>query len=123
MHPSGKQLIGYSDSQQGTRFFDTLNPATLEKNGFSFAVATRDELNEAALKAESAFQTFALSSNELRANFLRLISTKLEENRTELCEIYCKESGLPNDRAHIELNRTIFQLHEFSDLISEYNCH
>ena len=58
MNLTGKQLIGFTSSAEGESVFQSFNPATGEKLPTQFLNATQSELEQAAQKAEAAFQSY-----------------------------------------------------------------
>ncbi len=119
MHPSGKNTIGGQLSQLGTKSFKTFNPVLNEENEPSFYEATQEEVDKAMSTANEAFPAFAQTSGKERAAFLRSIAWHLDGNRKVLIERYMLESGLTEDRGNTELNRNIFHLNAFADLIED----
>ncbi|MFN5417712.1 MAG: aldehyde dehydrogenase (NADP(+)) [Flavobacteriia bacterium] len=117
----GKSLIGYSESVYSDKSFKTFNPVLNRENDFEIFSATELEIELAVNLASSCFTEYSTLSGESRAGFLLKIAQKLDENRTFLKEIYCLESALPENRAEVELNRTIHQLREFADLLTQEN--
>jgi len=99
--------------------FSTINPKTNLIIHNQFIEATLDDVRNATELAKNAL--FSYSKSNKKSTFLNLIAKKLEENRKILIENYCLESGLPENRGNIELNRTIFQLQAFSKLIENEN--
>lgn len=119
MQPSGKNTIGTKLSQLGTQSFRTFNPILNQENEPLFYDATSEETDRAMTLANEAFPAFAQTSGEARAAFLRRIAEHLETNRKVLVERYMLESGLSEDRGNTELNRNIFHLNAFGDVIED----
>jgi alpha-ketoglutaric semialdehyde dehydrogenase len=117
-------LIGNTESQSSTSSFQTINPRTNSPLDNQFFEAGLDDVNHAVELAKQALYPFSISKK--RSDFLHLIASKLDENRESLIAVYSLESGLSFSRGEIELNRTIFQLKAFSELITTPNwdiCH
>ena len=99
--------------------FSTINPKTNTKIDNQFIEASLEEVKKATDLARKAL--FPFSKSQKKSAFLKRIAEKLDNNRKDLIESYCLESGLPENRGNIELNRTIFQLQSFSKLIENEN--
>ena len=121
MRISGKNRIGYTESDDFSSKFRTFNPVNNRENDFDIFGVTDSDLEAAVQKAKNAFLVFSNLPGKERAVFLLEIAAKLDANRSDLMVCYCLESGLPENRALIELRRTIHQLHEFAELISDEN--
>jgi 2,5-dioxopentanoate dehydrogenase len=117
----GKSQIGYNLSSSELNPFKTFNTASNTENNFEIYEAFDSDIELALSKAEACFLAFSSSSHLKRAEFLLKIAENLDQNREILKKYYCLESSLPETRAEIELNRTIHQLKEFADLISQEN--
>jgi NADP-dependent aldehyde dehydrogenase len=111
----GNQEIVNSNSA----YFTTTNPKDNKPIDNRFYEATLDDLILATQLAQKALYPY--SKSKKKSAFLELIANKLEINRDQLISSYCLESGLPENRAHSELNRTIYQLKSFSELIKQEN--
>lgn len=70
-------------------------------------------------KAASAFEVYRCLSNQSREGFLRQIAIELANDREKLIETCSRESHLPEVRLHGELDRTLFQIQLFADLLKE----
>jgi 2,5-dioxopentanoate dehydrogenase len=121
MTVSQRNIIGFEFSTKSNEFFRTYFPEKDEYSNYHFAETTDEEIEAAFQKASNSFLRFRNSLGTERAELLLLIAKKIDENREDLVSIYQLESALPKDRANIELNRTIFQLKEFANLISTPN--
>ncbi len=99
--------------------YSTINPKTNTKIDNQFIEASLEEVKKATDLASKAL--FPFSKSQKKSAFLQLIAEKLDNNRIDLIESYCLESGLPKNRGNIELNRTIYQLQSFSKLIETEN--
>lgn len=121
MRISGKNRIGYTESDAFAYKFRTFDPKQNRENNFEIFGVTDSDLDEAARKAGEVFLEFSNLPGKRRAEFLEAIADKLEKNKDILISYYCLESALPESRALIELKRTIHQLHEFAELVSAEN--
>ena len=98
MSITGKQIIGYGLSQQGSREFHGINASTGEVVGPIFYEATTDEVDAAFTLAKSAFSTYRKISDLDRAQFLIAIIDEINAIGDELIQTACAESGLPEAR-------------------------
>ena len=118
MSITGKQIIGYGLSQQGSREFHGINASTGEVVGPIFYEATTDEVDAAFTLAKSAFSTYRKISDLDRAQFLIAIIDEINAIGDELIQTACAESGLPEARITGERGRTTGQIKAFADFIS-----
>lgn len=118
MSITGKQIIGYGLSQQGSREFNGLNASTGEVVGPIFYEATTDEVDAAFTLAKSAFSTYRKISDLDRAQFLMAIIDEINAIGDDLIKTACAESGLPEARITGEKGRTTGQIKAFADFIS-----
>lgn len=116
---TGKNYIGNSLSGKGTITFKTFNPILNSENEAVFTEATHEEIDEAAILASNAFQTYNTKSGNEKAAFLRAIAEEIEALGDALVEVYTSESGLPAGRAKGERGRTIGQLNAFATHIEQ----
>jgi len=110
---TGKQLIGYTATAEGTKTFD---------NGDSdvrFFEATMAEVDRAVRLAAQAFPVYRQLAGNVRAAFLERIAHELSLVRTTLNETAQRETGLPAARLDGEITRTINQIKLFASLIAE----
>ena len=84
-----------------------------------FAAGTVDLVNRACEAAEDAFWSYAISSRQERAAFLRAIADEIEARAAEITEIGSQETGLPEARLQGERGRTTGQLRLFADHIEK----
>ena len=114
---SSANFIGYSLSSKGNKSFKTFDPIQNQETNLLFWQATTEEVSETMELAKEAFKTYSATTGSSRALFLREIAKLLEQNRTDLIQIYSIESGLNEERGNSELNRTIWQLETFARFI------
>ncbi|MFT4734336.1 MAG: alpha-ketoglutaric semialdehyde dehydrogenase [Algoriphagus sp.] len=119
MSLSGQNIIGFSNSSEGTVAIQALNPATGDTLGPIFYNATLGELSTATELAEEAFIIYRKKSGEEKAGFLRKIADEIETIGEELTVRYVSETGLPEGRANGERGRTCGQLRLFASLLAE----
>lgn len=84
-----------------------------------FAAGTVDLVNRACEAAEDAFWSYANSSRQERAAFLRAIADEIEACAEAITEIGSQETGLPEARLQGERGRTTGQLRLFADHIDK----
>lgn len=116
---TGSQLIGFSESTEGTERFNSINPKDGSSNPWTFSEAVDSDINLAAELAAKAFKTYRQITPGKRAEFLRAIAVTIEKHADVIVAAYAAESGLPEGRARGELGRTTGQLRSFSDWIDE----
>jgi len=116
---TGTQLIGTIESGKGHKTFRTSSPRDGEPTPWEFREATKEEVQQAAELAASAFTAFRDLPGSRRAEFLNAIADQLEAVSEDLVEVYTLESGLPEGRAKGELGRTTGQLRAFASLARE----
>ena len=92
MSITGKQIIGYGLSQQGSREFHGINASTGEVVGPIFYEATTDEVDAAFILAKSAFSTYRKISDLDRAQFLMAIVDEINAIGDDLIKTACAES-------------------------------
>jgi alpha-ketoglutaric semialdehyde dehydrogenase len=119
MQVLGKNLIGFTESSEGTVGIQAINPASGEPIGPLFFKATISELDLAVHKANAAFATYRKKSGAEKAAFLEAIAAEIEALGDTLIERYTAESGLPAGRAQGERGRTIGQLRLFAQLLKD----
>lgn len=119
MQVLGKNLIGFTESSEGTVGIQAINPTSGEPIGPLFFKATISELDLAVHKANAAFAVYRRKSGAEKAAFLEAIATEIEALGDILIERYTAESGLPLGRAQGERGRTSGQLRLFANLLKE----
>lgn len=116
---TGLSYIGKKLSGIGTKTYKTINPKLNVHNPQVFIEATKSEIDEAVKLASEAFKVYQSISGKEKAKFLNAIADEILSLDGNLIQMYCNESGLSENRAHIERTRTIFQLRSFADLVEE----
>jgi 2,5-dioxopentanoate dehydrogenase len=115
----GKQIIGFSESAEGTETFHSVDPATGKSLGFVFRKATFEEADLAAHRAAVAFQIYRKKSGRDKADFLDCIAGQIEGIGEVLIETCCRETALPRPRIEGERTRTTNQLRLFATLLRQ----
>ena len=116
---AGKNYIGDKLSATGSINFKTFNPQLNIENENIFTEATTEEINAAITLATKAFKVFRNTSGKQKANFLNVIADEILALDDVLINMFCSETGLPEERAKGERGRTIGQLRAFADLVNE----
>ncbi|MDH4089611.1 MAG: aldehyde dehydrogenase (NADP(+)) [Cyclobacteriaceae bacterium] len=119
MNLTGKQIIGLTFSAEGSTVFQSLNPTTGEKLPTQFHAATLAELDQAAHKAQIAFQVYRQKSGTEKALFLEKIAEEIDNLGDDLINIATAETGLPAGRIAGERGRTTGQLRLFAQLLRD----
>lgn len=114
-----RNIIGYSLSGESGQHLRAVNPATGEPLAEIFSSATQEEVNTAALLAQSAADEFGQSSAEIRASFLERIASNLEGLGETLIKRAMAETGLPEARLMGERGRTTGQLRLFAQYLRQ----
>lgn len=112
-------LIGGSYSSQGKRKFKTFNPDENDYNDVYYIDATPDDINTACKLAQESFAYFSQTSSMNRAEFLSAIVQEIEAIHSDLVHLYCSETGYTMQRAENELSRTLNQLQQFRQALTE----
>src|SRR5678815_5930215 len=94
----GKQIIGFESSADGTKSFQSVNPALSTKLNQHFYKATPGEVDKAVEKAALAFQVYRKKSGKEKADFLESIATEIIALGDELIDMCCTETALPKAR-------------------------
>lgn len=116
---TGKNYIGEELSSEGNITYKTFNPESNTENESIFYEATRDEVNNAAEKANNAFSIYKNKNDKEKAQFLEAIAEEIEFLQEELIGIYIEESGLLMGRAKGECSRTVAQLRAFAKMLKK----
>ncbi len=119
MSLTGQQLIGYSQSKQGTQSFTGINPKTNEALSPVFYEATTHEVDTAVQKASDAFATYRAKTGQEKAAFLEKIAEEILAIGDELIETASLETALPLARLQGERGRTVGQLKLFAEMLRE----
>lgn len=94
----------------------SIQARTGEPLGAPLLASTAEQVDAAAHAAGQAFEAWAASTGETRAQLLRALATALEANRETLVSLADEETGLGPIRLNGELDRTAFQLRRFADI-------
>lgn len=91
--------------------------ASADLDGFAFAQATTEQINEACAAARAAFRPFSRTPRPQRAAFLKTIADEIDALGDEITRTGVRETGLPEARFTGERGRTTAQLRMFAGLI------
>ncbi|MEP6849355.1 MAG: aldehyde dehydrogenase (NADP(+)) [Acidobacteriota bacterium] len=119
MNLNGLNFLGRTRTGNGNVIFRAVNPATGDNLAPDYFEATIDEINEAVLKANEAFQKYRIKSGQEKAILLETIAEEITALGDDLIKRCCNETGLPEARIIGELGRTIKQLNLFAQLLRE----
>lgn len=115
----GGNLINGVSSCEGDVRFTAVDPVTGEALMPEFREATPGEIDRALAAAEFAFRSYAHTSPQLRAQFLRAIADEIVALGSELLQRASAETALPLARLEGERGRTTSQLRLFADYLEE----
>jgi NADP-dependent aldehyde dehydrogenase len=116
---TGKNFIGSTRSNKGSKTYTTFNPLLNLKNEPIYYEASKQEIDDAVSLASDAFKIFRNTTGGQRADFLNRIADEILALEDLLIQTYCSETGLPEGRAKGERVRTIGQLRSFAELVQE----
>ncbi len=119
MNLTGSQLIGNTTKHSTVGSFTAYDPATGKPLMTSFYEATAEEVEEACILADQAFNTFRHTSRESRARFLDAIADEIIALGDDLIQLTMQETGLPEGRLKGERGRTVNQLRLFAEVVRE----
>lgn len=119
MQISGEMIIGRAivRGQQGT--VKAIDPSRNEQIEPAFGLGGEEELQQACLLAEQAFDRYRETSLEQRARFLETIADRIMDLGPALIERAMAESGLPQARLEGERGRTCNQLRHFAKVVRD----
>lgn len=117
----GKHLIGGTHTCSGSDTFHGVDATTQAILEPAFTEATSNEIEAAALGAETAFRTFSHTNGKERAAFLEAIATEIESLGDDLLQRGHQETGLPLARLTGERGRTCAQLRLFAGVARDGN--
>jgi len=112
----GKSLIAGKPSALGTVTFRAVAPRTGETLGPPFSEATAEEVDQAAIFAEEAFEIYGSLTGHQIAAFLEKIAEEILALGDRLIECAGAETALPPERLNGERTRTINQFRMFADI-------
>jgi 2,5-dioxopentanoate dehydrogenase len=115
----GLSLLGSRSAGARGPAFHAVNPANGGKLDPAYYSATAQELQQAARLAAEAFPVYSRLPGKAKAEFLRAIARRIEENAEPLVARAQLETALPAARLQGETARTCNQLRLFADLLAE----
>jgi 2,5-dioxopentanoate dehydrogenase len=113
------QIIGYRNVQSDGETFQGYNPNSGEPLSPVFKEATKSEINESIVLANSAFASYRKTSSSQRSLFLETIAANIEALGDDLLKIINEETALPLTRLTGERGRTTGQLRLFAQLLRD----
>ncbi len=113
------QIIGYRNVPSEGEIFHGYNPNTGEPLLPAFREATKSDINESIVLANSAFAMYRKTSASQRSLFLETIAGNIEALGDELLIIINEETALPLTRLNGERSRTTGQLRLFAQLLRD----
>ena len=116
---TGMMIVGGRTLRGAGGEIVALAAATGEPLEPRYAGATLDVIDTACRLAAEAFDGFRQTDQEVRAQLLETIASRLEAVGAELVERAIAESGLPRPRLEGELGRTAGQLRLFSRVLRD----
>ncbi|MDX1283337.1 aldehyde dehydrogenase (NADP(+)) [Shewanella colwelliana] len=115
---SGQHYINGQWCGQAAQF-SSFNPVTNQPLNWTFAEATPEEVNAAALAAKQAFTSYRSTTPAQRAQFLETIASNIETDIEAITQTAHLETGLPMMRLQGETGRTCGQLRLFAANLRE----
>ncbi len=119
MKIKGLNYIGNKLSGEGKITFQAQNPQNRQKLLPEFCEATRGEIEQANLKAESAYYAYSSKSGRERSFLLEKIADEIIALDNGLIKRCVEETGLSKERLTAERGRTVNQLRLFANLLRE----
>jgi NADP-dependent aldehyde dehydrogenase len=116
---NGYNNIGFAVSAKGNKKVNVFSTALQEYLPGEFTCATNEEINEAIVKANNAFEVYKNTSCLERAIFLECIAEEILNIGDVLIERAMLETGLTEARLTGERGRTVTQLRMFASLLRE----
>lgn len=114
-----KNIIACAESGLGESHLYSTDPSSQKQLDGKFAIATDQEIDQAANSALEAWQAFKNTSGAEKGKFLRAIAENIENIGDTLVQRAMAESGLPEGRIKGERGRTCGQLRLFASLVEE----
>lgn len=116
---NGNNIVGATYVATEGETFHATNPATGLNLDGDFKRANVENVNDALVIAETAFETYKNISKDIKAKFLRTIADEIAALGESLVNRAAAESGLPIGRLQGEVGRTVGQLNMFAKLVEE----
>ena len=117
MSISGKLLLGAQRVNGQGAEFQAINPATNHAIGPVYGSASAQDVASACELATAAFNDYRRTTPQQRASLLEGIALEIDQLNSELTQIACQETGLPETRIESEKGRTAGQLRLFADVL------
>lgn len=114
---SGNLLLGQTPTPGGCKAIHAIDPATGHVLQPAYAGATAEQVAQACVLAQQAFDSYRETSLEQRAGFLEAIARHIEALGDALIDRAVAETGLPRARIQGERGRTCGQLRTFARVV------
>ena len=101
----------------------SIDARTGQPRGEAWAESTPAEIDAAAAHAAAVATDFAATSAATRAALLRGLAAAVEAERDTLAPLADAETGLGLPRLSGEIDRTVFQLRGFADVLEHGDAH
>lgn len=116
---TGSQLIGNQFSKKGSKTFTGFRADSGEALPAIFHEATAEEVDEAVVLANRAFESYRKKSGAEKADFLETIAEEILSLGDTLIQTTHQETALPEARLTGERGRTVNQLKLFAQVLRE----
>ncbi|WPO98661.1 aldehyde dehydrogenase (NADP(+)) [Pseudomonas sp. HR96] len=113
----GHNYIGGQRSAEGDKVLHSVNASSGEILAQPFHEATPDEIDRAALAAQSAYPVYRSLSGERRAQFLDAVADELDALGDDFIAEVSRETALPAGRIQGERARTSGQMRLFAKVL------
>ena len=115
----GSMIIGGAPVRGAAGTVRAIDPATGAELAPAFGLASADDVDQACLLAEAAFDAYRATSPTDRAAFLEAIAQEIIDIGPLLIERAMQETGLPQARLEGERGRTVGQLRLFAKVVRD----
>lgn len=113
----GKQFINGERVGTGSPTIDSIKAVDYSPTGYQFYQATLEEVNQACLAADQAFDDYSTTSPEIRAHFLDTIADEIDALGDDFIHTVTMETALPEGRIRGERGRVTGQLRLFAEVL------
>ena len=116
---TGSQIIGQQLSDHGDEKYRATSAFSGEPMAPFFRNASEGEVDRAVCLARDASGFWATASPDVKSKFLRELAQRVNASRETLLNRASLETGYPEPRLTMELDRSLFQLGVFANLVEE----
>ncbi|WP_018417262.1 aldehyde dehydrogenase (NADP(+)) [Teredinibacter turnerae] len=117
MATTGKLLINGHWVTGENGHFQAYNPTTGAPLAQAYSFASANQVQQTALAAGKAFNAYAGTSPQLRAELLRTCAVEIEHLGEELLTTMAAETGYSRERCESERARTTYQLRLYAETL------